>query len=693
MTRLNLAVAAAIVLAGLALTPLTQDRLFLLWLAIMLLASVGIGALARALRAPDPVARGLQLLPGAVAVWWLWGGWSELIAETAEYVATAYAPMPPHAGFRVLTVAVLWLMFIASEAVAGGLDRPGWVFPVLVLPYLVPAIVLSEETSPVYLAPAAVGYLLVLATAMYLRAAPEPTGERSRLAVGIGGSAALVGLVAWTLSGLTAAVLPERGDALLDPGRFDTSVQLGDPTLDLVRNLSSPNARTIIDYTSSDGRGHYLRLAALPAFDAAGFHLVPTDLMPGMPELPAAAAPEPVELQVRIGNFGSEWLPVPWLPQSIVAAGEWRHDPATGAIVAIGADRTRATRNLEYRVDARLLQPGQPEIAAAAAGDPRDGGLTLALPDELDPRVVELARQLTADATTAGERTLALAHWLRSEEFTYSTATIEGSTLGTVSDFLLVSRTGYCEQFAGSLAIMARAVGVPSRVVVGFLPGTETKDGYEVSTKDMHAWTEVLLDGLGWVAMDPTPSGAPGAEPIPSASPTPTTSSSAQPTIDDLPTRPARPDTPDELGSEDGQTFRLPGWTGWAVAGLVLALVPVALRRFRHWRRLRPGGDPVSAAEDAWEELRDTTLDLGRPWPSGTPRQVVAELAAELGPEVGGPAGQLGQQVERARFAPGFDDPVDPRLVRRITRALTAAVPYPPRLHRLFPRSVFRFRR
>ena len=689
-TRLNLVLAIAVLLAGTALLPTTADRAFWVRLALMLAATVGIGAGFRALGAPDVVARLTQLAPGVVVTWWLWEDWPALVAETAGYVATAYAPMPVHEGFRVLSMAVLWLLFVLAETIAVGLERPGWVFPLLVLPYLVTAIVLNAEASPVYLGFACAGYLLVLATAVYNRAEPQLTGGRRSLAGGIALTATIVGVAAWTMSGLFAGAVPERGLALFDPSHVDSTVQLGDPTLDLVRNLSSPTAQQIISYTSSDGRGHYLRLAALSSFDRTGFHLVPTDLMPGLAEVSAGAGGSSVRLEVEVGDFGSEWLPVPWMPQSIDADGDWRHDPATGAIVAVGDNRSLATRRLTYRVDSRLMQPGQPAIAAAEAGDPGDGGLTLALPDELDPQLIDLAQEVTADASTAGERVLALANWLRSDEFTYSTQIVEGSTLATVDDFLLSSRTGYCEQFAGSLAILARAVDVPSRVVIGFLPGTATEQGYEVSTKDMHAWTEVLLDGLGWVALDPTPSGAPEAEPIPSPSPTVSEPEAPEPTLDDVPTASATPDASTPTEPEAGSGFELPSWIGWPIAAIAVALLPLTLRRLRAARRFRPGTDPTRAAEDAWDELRDSVLDLGRPWPSGTPRQAAADLAAGLPQEAAADVQALGLQVERARFAStAATAPVDPRLVRRVTAALPATRANR-LLSRLLPRSIFR---
>ncbi|MCW5950813.1 MAG: hypothetical protein KIT69_00900 [Propionibacteriaceae bacterium] len=144
----------------------------------MLLASVGIGAAARALRAPDSLARLLQLLPGVAAVWWKWEQWPELITETAGYVATAYAPMPPR-GLPGADRRGALAALPGGEAVARGLDRPGWTFPVLVLPYLVPALVLSEETSPVYLALSCAGATCWrVATAVYGRSARTDRGHR-----------------------------------------------------------------------------------------------------------------------------------------------------------------------------------------------------------------------------------------------------------------------------------------------------------------------------------------------------------------------------------------------------------------------------------------------------------------------------------------------------------------------------------
>jgi transglutaminase-like putative cysteine protease len=76
--------------------------------------------------------------------------------------------------------------------------------------------------------------------------------------------------------------------------------------------------------------------------------------------------------------------------------------------------------------------------------------------------------------------------------------------------FLFSDRAGYCQQFAGAMAMMLRMSGIPARVVSGFAPGVPQAGGsYSVSDTDAHAWVEVLYPGIGWVTVDPTPGQTP----------------------------------------------------------------------------------------------------------------------------------------------------------------------------------------
>ena len=107
---------------------------------------------------------------------------------------------------------------------------------------------------------------------------------------------------------------------------------------------------------------------------------------------------------------------------------------------------------------------------------------------------------------------VALQDWFRTE-FTYSTDVPDGHGNSAIESFL-ENRVGYCEQFAGTFAAMARSLGIPARVAVGFTQGEQQDDGtYVVLGRNAHAWPEVWFDGYGWVPFEPTPGrGMPGAE-------------------------------------------------------------------------------------------------------------------------------------------------------------------------------------
>jgi transglutaminase-like putative cysteine protease len=434
-------------------------------------------------------------------------------------------------------------------------------------------------------------------------------------------------------------------------------VQLGDPSLDLIRNITSPSDRTVITYRTSDGAGEYLRLAALPSFDASGFHLVATDLVPLQfgGDLPRVAAPTTVRSTIDVGELATEYLPMPWFPITVDAPGDnWRYDPRTLAVVAVGKGREGATRNQTYTTQtARLPSAERLLPTLEEAGDPGDAGLTLQLPPALPPSVRQLAQVIAGrdDADSAGVKALALVNYLRSGAFTYSTAVAQGTTLGTLEDFLLGSRTGYCEQFAGALAVMARAVGIPSRVVVGFLPGRKVGDRWEVSARNMHAWVELYFgDGVGWVPVDATPGGAVG-NPSASASATASASASVTPSTAPATVEPSAPAPLPADGDDDGTGTALAWAVGLlALAGVAVGVGPRLVRAGLRSVRLRPGRDAGRAAEGAWSEVRAAAIDRGRHWPAGTTREVAAQLGAELDEPGREALLALAVTVERARY-------------------------------------------
>ncbi len=651
--RRSLASVVAALLAGVPLAPLTEDRSYLLLAGVLILASAAVGAALRRLHAAGALVRIAQLLPVALIPLLVPETRHpvELYEKTYSFVQVAFAPMPYEVGFAVFSALFVWAVYLATESLSIGPASPGWTFPVLVLPYLVPTLAVYDETSPFLFCFTAAAYALVLATATATSVADPGSAPAAGWRRGVASTAALATAAALTGAILVSLPIPERSGTGTSPGGSG-AVQLGDPSVDLIRNVNSNSSQVVITYRTSDDEGEYLRLAALPLFDTAGFHLTATGLVPlQFTGEPPAETTHRVRTSVQIGNLAGEYLPMPWYPVAAdVPTTDWRYDPKTLAVVAVGTGRTTATRNLSYETtSARLPETGDLLPGLLDPGDPQDGGLTLDLPSAVSGGVADLAREITRGRVTAGGKAQALLDYLHSDRFTYSTAVSPGTTLGTLDDFLLGSRIGYCEQFAGAMAVLARVVGIPSRVVVGFLPGKRVGEQWQVTARNMHAWTELYFEGVGWVPVDATPSGGVN-NPNSTASPGPThsTKASSEPTVPSASATPSVAPLPQAGGG--GPSDPLPWLAGIATSLVVGALAPRAARAGLRRFRLAGTADPRRAAERAWAEVRAVALDHGRDWPAGTSRQVAAELGPELDPAGREALGGLAHTVERARY-------------------------------------------
>ncbi len=136
----------------------------------------------------------------------------------------------------------------------------------------------------------------------------------------------------------------------------------------------------------------------------------------------------------------------------------------------------------------------------------------LSVPKDLAPRIVELAQQVTSHAHGPFMKALALEEHLRTS-YQYTLDLKRDERFEPLDDFLFVEKAGHCEYFASAMAIMLRAVGVPSRSVNGFLGGEWNSFGNYLAMRqgDAHNWVEAWIDGYGWVTFDPTPLGPPAA--------------------------------------------------------------------------------------------------------------------------------------------------------------------------------------
>lgn len=471
------------------------------------------------------------------------------------------------------------------------------------------------------------------------------TGSIRRSALGIGGAATALAVV-------LPAFIPTLDLGLISggsgPGRDEVTIE--NPIADLRRDLQRGDDVPLLRLTTDDPRPEYLRVASLTVFTnnewRAGTRKIPADqraqggplTLPGVgPSVTRAEFDYEVSAHPR---FDSRWLPTTSQVSRVEAAGDWRYDRETMDFFAYtdGLD----TAGLTWSMTGVRLGLTAVELAAApAAGSDLDRFTEL--PEDLPRSVRDLAVEVTAGEPTRYQRAVRLQQWFRTDGgFRYDLATAEGNGADALVAFL-DDRVGYCEQFASAMAVMARSLGIPARVSVGFLrPDRVGADTWEYSAWDMHAWPELYFEGYGWVRFEPTPATrANGVPPytrqrVPEPTGGASDSAGAQPS-EELPDRgsPSSAEVaPDSASGSDGDSGAGAVWRRLllgvlAVAGaLGLALIPRTVRGARRERRWAGGG----RTEDAWAELRDTVVDVGRTWPVGlSPRAAGDRVATWFG--------------------------------------------------------------
>ncbi len=161
---------------------------------------------------------------------------------------------------------------------------------------------------------------------------------------------------------------------------------------------------------------------------------------------------------------------------------------------------------LKYTAYSRIEPPPADTLRAARRVIPRGFEVFLQLPDEITARTRQLARDVTAGLTTDYDRATAIAAWLN-DNLSYTLELGDPGNQEPIDYFLFDRKKGHCEYFASAFAILARAAGVPTRQVNGFLGGewNEYDEYIAVRAGDAHSWNEVYFHGVGWVTFDATP--------------------------------------------------------------------------------------------------------------------------------------------------------------------------------------------
>jgi transglutaminase-like putative cysteine protease len=470
------------------------------------------------------------------------------------------------------------------------------------------------------------------------------------------------------------------------------------------RGIRFPKKRTTVLRIQAPLRATYWRATALEEFDGARWreHLVPMfkyggdgrDEMTGDPLLPVSASHRSkwVRQTVHVVSLRDRHLVAASIP--VAFSRNTQIEYANGQIAVAPGFMPPGARyeawSYQPRPTPQALARSRPFYPSAAEADlevapgvetpsfgsPRRAAAMQALfnAHRFDPRIAPYRAVYRTALSVVGTRTpygaaVGLEAWFRSGGgFRYDTQPppVNGPPLAA---FVTTTRRGYCQHFAGAMALMLRYLGIPARVAAGFTSGRYSHNQHEwvVTDHDAHTWVEVWFDGYGWLPFDPTPDRGTLTGAYTSASPTfdaggallalaARAGLSGASVLQRLRRQSRGPNgrAPDLRGASKGPRLDRGGHSRWPVVGLLslfafaaVAVIPatkLAVRRARYLSR-----DPRRLASACVRELSDVLADQGVDVRSG---MSVGEVAAAAESELGAEAASFAAAASAARYGP-----------------------------------------
>ncbi|HVM13732.1 MAG TPA: transglutaminaseTgpA domain-containing protein [Egibacteraceae bacterium] len=620
----------------------------------------------------------------------------QLWAQGIEHIRAYPAPSPPDPGLYLLIVTGVWAVSHAVDGLVFRLQAPIKAILLALALWVVPLLVTAGQGSPgVWTVPfLAASALLLLFSAgtdvgRWGRWVTSPGGRSGHPVAGLIGPGAFIAGAAILAGLLLAATLPGYDEPPWYElrGAGGTTVTTN-PIVTIRPSLVAADHGPVMRVRTP--RPVYLRTTALDVYSEQGEWTnagIRGASIPRQDGRIAADAPiarvEQVDIEVEVVNLpGAVLVPAPYQPRTIAAdfSAGFQYDPR---LATLTTDRDATLQPGDrYQVTVAVPDP-DPEAVRSLVSETRPEHSRL--PGNVPPQVAELARQVVRDAgaTTPFEQALAIQEEFQSGRWAYSLEPEAGHSGDAMLAFI-THRVGYCEQYAGTMAVMLRTLGLPARVAVGFTPGElvsdedDGPDAFVVTNGNAHAWVEVLFPGHGWLAFEPTPrtdgnvltpsAGDPapsvtdamqeGSEPIDA----PETPSPAEaiPEGDDENAADQNKQGVDESGGAPEQTEG--DETGRLLIVLLAALigvgaaVAVALGR----RRARPSRQPLARVLGAYRSVEQIGRGLGmRPASWETDHEYLRRLSgtAATVPEAPTAAGTLGRRVSQARYAPALPVP------------------------------------
>ena len=646
-----------------------------LWPLLLVVAIAhGLSVLGRVLRLGATLATALLLISGIVVITLVyyrsqsWYGLpsAEVFRQAFDDAHVAFgpfqklvAPVDDLPGFTVTFAAGLWLMAVFADLAAGRSDAPLQAVAPHVATFVFSSVLLLGRhallSTVVFVTALALYRLAVRAARLRVAAGTRP-GQRVVWVVGVPLLAAVL-----LASGLFARASPTDSGGMVDLrsiGRGPKARVVESPLVSLDSLLRGESNDVLFTVTSPTP--HYWRLTALDDFDGRSWsasakyrNLDSGERIPSPWDDDVAVERERIDVEIR--DLESDWLPSLYAPTGVDAPVDLRFDDSSGSVFVADGE---STASIDYSMDAAVADLDRSVLQAA--GSPANPALDdfLALPADFPDAAVSRARSITA-GLGAYDSAIALEDYFRGDGFRYDRSADYRGEEDPLTAFL-DNGSGFCQQFATAFAAMARSIGLPSRVAVGFTygDGAETVDPatgeatttWTVRGRFAHAWPEVYVNGVGWVAFEPTPGrGNPDARSYSDVPPaqsdelgnsielgattttTTTTIAPAQngavPTTapDQLPPRPgdAADDTSGEPTSNTPTVVLLVIVGLAALSALLVRLRVVAVRR----RRVRHRRTDVSTADRVSSSWAQTCRDLARVDVHATPSETPVEFA------------------------------------------------------------------
>lgn len=466
-------------------------------------------------------------------------------------------------------------------------------------------------------------------------------GARSWLVLhGAAGTALALLLVTGLAAGLGPALAGRVGAAPADPRRYVVPPVLDpfdeNPLIRLSGWAVTPDQHLFDATVNADAR---LRLAVLSDYDGVTWRVGATyrgagRSLPRSGEEPAGIDPvtEPVVQQITVDELSGHLLPAVGVPRRVDGL-RVAYDQASGTLArpeGLTPGLTYTVRSERARVEENLLPSAEVPAGEAVSR-------MLALGPGVPPELERLAQQLAEGSAGAYQRAAAIEQFLASH-YQLVTDAPSGHAYPNLAFFLFAEREaggqrGTSEQFAASFAVLARLLGLPSRVVVGFVVRAGSA---AVRAADALAWPEVLFTDLGWVPFHPLPAPETPPQPLeeefrpepepstppPSEVPLPDTS------LSDIP--PAGPSTVAVGPARDTALYVAAGGSvgGLLLIGLIAFAITVPMLRAAQRRRRVDRGAATERVAGAWLEVTDALRLAGRAPPGHLTATEVARHAA-----------------------------------------------------------------